>query len=220
MKIVNIDKKRIVQYVSMQLSSFFPLDEELNKTLLSTYVDMALERLAYCFSSINKKYYQNDNVAEFNVLNSDHYAMFLYFLSNTVYRQEGELTLAERLFLLNKSLHGLDAFYSISLPDIFYFVHPLGTVLGHANYSDYFVVYQGCTIGSTVAGKYPAFSKGVVMYEKSTVIGDCTVGENVIIGSNSSIIDCKIDHNSVVVGNYPTHRVLKNKYNVISGMFG
>lgn len=219
MKLINIDKESLGPYIVRQLSSFFPLDVRINKTLLLKYVGVALERIEHCIGSINKKYYQSDSIAEFNILNSDHYAMFLYFLSNTVYQKEGDSSLASKIFLLNKSLHGLDVFHSISLPEIFYFVHPVGTVLGNASYSDYFVVYQGCTVGATSSGIYPSFSKGVVLYEKSSVIGDCSVGENVIIGSNSSIINSEIQSNRVVVGNYPNHRILRNKANVIADMF-
>ena len=219
MKIINIDKEKIAAYLILQLTNFFPVEERIDRVILSAYIDASFQRLAYCFVSINKKYYQRNGVVEFNILNSDHYAVFLYLLSNTVYQKEGDSTLATRLFLLNKSLHGLDVFYSISLPEVFYFVHPIGTVLGGASYSDYFVVYQGCTVGATSAGMYPTFSKGVIMYEKSSVIGDCRLGENVIVGSNSSVINCEIEANSVVVGNYPQHRLLKNKANVITDMF-
>ena len=37
-------------------------------------------------------------------------------------------------------LHGIDVFFTVDLPDIFLFCHPLCTVLGRAQYSDYFLV--------------------------------------------------------------------------------
>ena len=39
----------------------------------------------------------------------------------------------DKLFLLNKALHGCDIYYEVALPSVFLLVHPLGTVLGRAS---------------------------------------------------------------------------------------
>jgi serine O-acetyltransferase len=39
-------------------------------------------------------------------------------------------TLADRIYYLNKALNGLDLFYEVEMPDVFYLDHPVGTVIG------------------------------------------------------------------------------------------
>ena len=73
------------------------------------------------------------------------------------------------------------------------------------------IFYQNVTVGSTVQGIFPEFSEKTILYSKSSVIGDCKIGKNVIIGANSSIINHNVQDNSVVLGNYPNNRIIKSK---------
>ena len=81
----------------------------------------------------------------FNYLHPDHYAMFLYLLANTVSRGDRANPLPFRLFYLNKVLHGLDVYHDTELPEVFQFMHPLGTVLGQAGRS----LYRGPQVRQT-----------------------------------------------------------------------
>jgi serine O-acetyltransferase len=173
----------------------------------------ALERLEFCFSNIHKKYYCQNGVSRFDHLNTDHMATFLYLLGNTVWSDEGDIELPTRLFYLNKILHGLDLFFSIKMPDIFLLVHPVGTVLGNAHYEDYFVAYQNCTVGA-VTDSYPAFKAGTILYSGCTVLGSCQLGENVILAANSMLVNTDIPNNSLVLGQYPFHKVVSNSKTV------
>ena len=120
--ILSIDQILLVQYVRRQLDQFFP--DNLPTDEIEAYIDDVLDRIVYCFSAINDKYYTKDSQTYFNHLNSDHYAMFLYFLSNTLYRNGADVRLCEKIFYLNKMLHGIDVFYSVELPEIFcLFIH-------------------------------------------------------------------------------------------------
>lgn len=218
----SLNKVELAAYVSAQLGHFFP-DGNLHEKALSVILPNTLKRLDYCFSHINRKYYQEvdanaQTVTCFNHLNSDHYASFLYLLSNEAWLSN-EIPLAEKLFYLNKSLNGLDCFYSVELPRIFMFVHPVGTVLGNANYQDYLVVYQNVTVGSTTDGEYPSFGRGCILYSKSSVIGNCKLGEDVVIGANSSLINYDVGNHQSVVGQYPDHKILSTKINVVNDVF-
>jgi hypothetical protein len=53
---------------------------------------------------------------------------------------------------------------------VFLLVHPLGTVLGRGNYSDFFVAYQRCGVGSNNE-VYPTFGKHVTLRPGSAVLG-------------------------------------------------
>ena len=196
---------QLIDYLSRQFELFYPDAMDVRTGLIKIMPDV-VERLEHCFLHIHKKYYFEQGEAVFNHLNSDHYAMFLYILANTAYRQDF-IQVAEKAFLLNKALHAIDAFYSITLPDIFLFVHPVGTVLGNANYADFLVVYQNVTVGSDLAGIYPDFGKANVLYSKSSVIGKCKIGDNVCIAANTFVRNMDVPDNSVVVGLYPANSV-------------
>ena len=185
---------------------------------ISSIIESSLLRLEYCFKEIKKKYYNdNDNIV-FNHLNSDHYAMFLYLVSNTAFSKDN-LHLAEKAFYLNKALHGLDIFYSVELPKVFLFVHPVGSVIGHATFSDYLIIYQNVTIGSDQDGIYPTFGEGTIVYSGSSIIGNCKINDNVIFSANSFIRNTKIDSNKVVVGQYPSSSTKPLNKSVIFNFF-
>jgi serine O-acetyltransferase len=139
--------------------------------------------------------------------------MFLYFLSNTLYKNGVDLSLCEKIFYLNKVLHGIDVFYELELPDIFLFVHPVGTVLGRAQYSDYLLVYQKCTIGSSHdVGDYPILGKYLAIYEGSSILGNCLIGDNCKFAAHSLIIDQDLDSNKIYIGTPSNYITQENKY--------
>ncbi len=88
-------------------------------------------------------------------------------------------------------MNSVDLYYQVALPDIFTFDHPLGSVMGRASYSDYFTFSQGCTVGNN-RGVYPRFGRSVFMLSNSKVVGDCEIGDNVIIGANAYVKDTDI----------------------------
>ena len=208
--VTSINGNYIVDYLSKQLNYFYPDSDIVSKSDLQSAFLIAMDRIEACFEKIELPYYRQGSTSYFNHLNGDHYSMFLYLISNELYKNQ-KINIATKVFLLNKALFGVDAFYSISLPKYFLFVHPLGTVLGKASYSDYLVVYQGVTIGANEAGEYPIFSERTVLYSNSSIIGNCHIGKDFILGANSSLINTKVPQNNMVVGNYPKHVVLENK---------
>ena len=192
-------------YVKKLLQLHFPDNAPLDFDCSS--IDKALSRIEYCHSHIKLKYFKESGVPVFNHLHGDHMAAFLWFLSNTLYLENPDNPTAFKISYLNKVLHGIDLFCSISMPDIFLLVHPVGTVLGNASYSDFMVVYQGCTIGSNGV-EYPTLGKYNIFYSNSSLIGSCKIGDNVVFGANSSILNLSVASDSLVVGAYPANRVL------------
>ncbi len=192
---------RLAEYIARQVYHTFP-DKQVDVNEIRSFVTAALDRVEFCFSRINNKYFSKEGQTYFNHLHSDQYSMFLYLLANSIWRMEGEIALAERIYYLNKNLHAIDTFYRIQLPDIFLFVHSVGTVLGHAHYSNYFVVYQGCTVGGK-SGIYPEIEQGVVMYNRSMLIGKCRIGNNCSIAPGAILIDMEVSEDRVVFGRHP-----------------
>jgi serine O-acetyltransferase len=108
-------------------------------------------------------------------------------------------------------MNSVELFYAIELPKHFCMEHPLGTVLGRAQYGDYFFFYQGCTVGGNNS-YYPVIGNNVTMYSNSKVLGNSHIGDNVVIGANAYIKDTDIPENSIVFGQYPDN-IIKSSMN-------
>jgi serine O-acetyltransferase len=183
-------------------------------------LDMALQRLEHCFGRIRRKYFHGGGGPVFNHLNTDQYAAFLYLLANTVYRADGDPGVASKLYALNKALHGLDVFYEVELPSVFMFQHPVGTVLGRAQYADYLLVYQRCSVGANLANTYPVIGPGVVMFGGSAVIGECRIAGNCWLSTGSLVMDATVPESSVVFGQSPALVMKPTARNVVRDIFG
>jgi serine O-acetyltransferase len=123
--------------------------------------------------------------------------MYVYLLSNTVYKQTGDARLAGKLFYLNKALHAFNCMYDAELPEIFSLVHVVGTVLGKAKYSNYLVVGQNCTIGA-VRGEYPELGERLILGSGASIIGKCHVGDDVMLAPGAQVFMRDIPSNSLV----------------------
>ncbi len=207
----------ISAYLAKQLSNFFP-DRQVMPGEIKPFVDGGLERLALCLAKISDKYLPPGQEKVFNQWITDHYAMFLYLVANTIYRMQGSKELAEKTYALNKALHAIDVYYEVKLPEVFFFQHPVGTVLGRGNYGNYFMVYQRCTVGAKDQ-VYPTIGEGVVMFGGSAIIGDCTVGDNVWISTGSSIMGHDVPNGSSVFGQSPNLTIKPTLRNVIRDLF-
>lgn len=184
-----------------QLKHFFPDGRLLGD--LKPLVDHSLAKIEYCFSKIKLKGYSDGGESRFNYLHSEQYAVFLYFASHLAWKEYNNLELASKLFYLNKALNGIVCMYDTVLPDIFVIVHSVGIVLGKANYSDYFAVYQNVTVGND-RGQMPTFGERVVLNGGSCVIGKCILGNNVSVAANSFLLHEHVPENSVAAGRSPS----------------
>jgi serine O-acetyltransferase len=215
--IQSLDTTSLGRFVADQINNLLP-DSALKSEILCPFIKKAVERTEHCFSKINNKYFFDGTQVRFNHLNTDQYAMFLYFLSNTIWQEVNDVQLASRVYYLNKVLNGLDVFYEVKLPDIFLFVHCIGTVLGRAEYNDYFVVYQRATVGGNNR-EYPHLGKGVVMYGNSALIGKCKIGDNCFISYGTIVIEKDIPPDMVAFGRHPDISYKQTKKTVIERFF-
>jgi serine O-acetyltransferase len=199
----SLDNTSLADYVARQLNQFFPDRDPVDPMKLRQWIDRAEERVYHCLSNIRKKYFNEDGTVHFNHLISDQYCMFLYMLSNYIYREGGDPGLSTKLYNLNKALHCVDIYFTTRLPDIFLLVHPLGTIIGRAQFSDYFIAYQGCTVGCLNDGVFPEFRGKTIMYANSSVLGHSVIGDNVCLAAGSTVVNETIGDNKVVLGNSP-----------------
>ena len=194
---LKISTNQLLQYVSKQVENFFP-DKYSLKEVINANLRKTLDRVEYCFSKINNKYYFKDGKVVFDYQHTDQYAAFLYFLSNTIWENSSDLIAANKVYSLNKALHGIDVFYEVQLPDIFFFSHPVGTVLGRAKYSDYLIVSQGVTVGGNKELVYPVFGEGTYLFSGSAIVGDSKIGANNLISIGSIIREENTPDNVIV----------------------
>lgn len=174
-----------------QLSNFFIVNQT-SKEILKNSIKGVLDEVEKCFLKRNNKYYLIDKEACFSNTNADQYTVFLYYFSRRMYKLflnskiEKYKELAEQLYYLNKIMHGVNLFYGIDLPEHFACEHPIGSVLGRAEYGDYLTIYQGVTIGGNFNSNgsivYPKLKNNIICFANSSIIGKCNIGSNVIIG--------------------------------------
>lgn len=147
--------------------------------------------------------------------------MFLYLLGHEAWKaglDEDASRSATKFYLLNKALHGCDVFFQIELPEVFWLAHPVGTVLGRAEYGNGFAAMQGCSVGNK-AGVYPRFGERVLMCANSSVIGGCRIGDDVCIGAGAMVIDTDVPDGSTVVGCGKGLRIIPKRSNLFASIF-
>ncbi|WP_254602065.1 hypothetical protein [Cupriavidus taiwanensis] len=153
------------------------------RPVIERNLDEALARTARCIDAVKMW-----KPGAFNYLHSSQYCQYLYYLANTIWRNERDAQTCTRLFLLNKALNGIDLFYEIEMPEIFFIGHSVGIVLAKATYGNYLVLYQNSTVGKN-HGAAPVIGDGVVMYPNSAIIGRSRVGAGSVIAQGVGVIN-------------------------------
>ena len=216
---LSLARNDLALYVRKQLENLFPDGTDLGD--LPRFVDLALARIDHCFSRVRLKGFFANGEARFSHWHSDQYAIFLYYLANSAFRERPGHPIADKAYALNKALHALDAFYEVELPDVFAVQHPVGTVLGRARYSDYFICYHNCTVGANLENEYPSFGRGIVMFGGGRVIGKTAVGDNTFVSTGAIIINgAELPADSILHGIYPKAARSPTPRNVVRDIFG
>ncbi|PWR04544.1 serine acetyltransferase [Meridianimarinicoccus roseus] len=203
----SLDPDQLADYAAAQCNTHFPDPQPVTAEDLRGAVPSALARLGHCFAQVGNRYFFDGTQSVFSHLHGDQYAMWLYMLSNELFRQRGDTQVCSKLFLLNKALHGCDIFYEVALPDVFLLVHPLGTVLGRGSYQDYFVAYQRCGIGSN-HDVYPRLGRHVTLRPGASVLGSSVVGAHCQLAAETLVLDAEIPDGTLVIGR-PGHTRMK-----------
>jgi serine O-acetyltransferase len=177
----------VTAYVGRQLDHFFP-DGKLAQQfpLLEQAMPSALRRVQHCIDAV-RMWPQG----EFDHLHSSQYCQFLYFLAHTVWKGSSDRALCNKLFGLNKALNGIDLFYEIEMPEVFFIGHSVGIVLAKATYGERLVLYQGCTVGKN-HGAAPVLGNEVVMYPGSRVLGGSVLGNGTVLAQGVSVVNRQV----------------------------
>lgn len=204
-------------YLEKQLEIYFP-DNLTKKYFNGSDVDRAfhegIERLEYCFKHINMSAYSDEKgETYFCHLHTDQYSQFLYYFMNSLWKISQNEIICKKVVLLNRTLSGLFVSYRCKLPDIYLTYHPVGTVLGDANYSNYFMALQNVTIntGAKENGEdTPYLGEGLYMAAGSSIIGNKSIGDWVTIGVNAVVHNQEIDHHKLVLNRNGKLEILEN----------
>jgi serine O-acetyltransferase len=216
--IVSLSPDALSAYLAAQVSVFFP-DRSVAGSELATFVKAGLDRIERNHSLQKRKYTRQGDSVCFDHLNTDQYAVFLYYVANSIHQMNGNRELAKKVYALNKALHAVDIYFEFLLPEVFVMQHPVGTVLGRADYGNYLFVYQQCLVGVGLDGKAPTLGEGVVLFGGSSVIGNSRIGSNAWISAGSLILDGNIPDNSSVFGRSPDLTVKPTNRSVVRDLF-
>jgi len=206
---MSMDKSSLENLLAKQLDNLLLFDRKTESAVLAEGVESALKKAEFCFSHCKNPFYRKDGETHFSPFHSGQYSVFLYYLSHCIWAEHGNSGLAERIYYLNKIFNSVDLFYQVKLPDIFHLDHPLGSVMGRAQYSEFFYFSQGCTVGNN-KGIYPSIGKRVSMMSGSSILGNSKIGDNCIISAHSLVKDQDVPPNSIVFGKSPD-LVIKTK---------
>ncbi len=205
-----IVKEEIINGLISQLKSFFPLSSK-EIVLLNSLSQEVFDRTEFCFSKNPNKYYFKGQDVYFNPYHSGQYTIFLYYFSNSIFRNnKSNSRLADKVYYLNKIMNACDLFYEVELPEILILDHPVGSVMGRAKFGNGFTFGQNCTVGNN-KGIFPVIGKNVWMTANSMILGNCKIGDNVILGAGTCVKDQDIPADSIVFGNSPNLIIKKNK---------
>jgi serine O-acetyltransferase len=177
------DPEALAGFVCRQLAHVIP-DGHDARASVQAALPAARARVARCVAGVRAWH-----TGGFDPLVSGQYASFLYLLSNEIWARHGDTATATRLFLLNKSLHALELFHEVELPEVFFLSHTPGLVFAKASYGNRLVVHQGCTVGRKVGGERPVIEERVVMFPNSMVIGHCHVRAGSVLAPGVCLVD-------------------------------
>lgn len=180
------------KFLSQQIRNILPYFD-INDAKLKKYEDRAISKTEILLSHLAVR---DSNY--FNIKVTWHLATFIYWLSREIWENEGSNDECEALFCLNKILNAIDLFYEVPMPNIFFLGgHTSGQVFVKASFEDYLVTFQNCTIGRNL-GDTPILGRYNVLYPGSSIIGNCVIGNNVVLGPGVQIVNRKIQDNTIL----------------------
>jgi serine O-acetyltransferase len=191
-------RESLLAYTVAQCAAVVPDGREAAfRAAADAHLDEALERLHRCINACAP--WRPD---EFNVLQSSQHTIFLYFLGNTIWKRSGDAEAATRLFLMNKAFNGIDLFYEIAMPEVFYIGHSVGIVLAKATYGNFLVLYQNSTVGRH-KDQIPVLGERVVLYPNTAVIGRSVVEDDAVVSQGTSVVNKRVPKASIAFAGAP-----------------
>jgi serine O-acetyltransferase len=199
----------LANYVAAQLHNMYPSEGiKYDLAAIMEIVPRALVRMRPILDAVHA--FEPDI---FNHFNSLQYATFLYLLGNEYWKIEPTGLIADRLFCLNRALNGMDLFYTVEMPEVFFISHGLGTVLGNATYGNRLVFFHNVTVGR-IGDNRPKIGENVILYPGTVITGSSVIGCNSVISAGIVLHNTSVPDNVVVMnkGAEPVFKSLHRDY--------
>ena len=94
-------KEDLQRHIETQLRNIMCADVDIGNC-----IDAAINRTNVCLNAANNSYYNRMAIGGVDPYHSCAYAILLYFLSNELYKRDGNGERAEKVYYLNKALNG------------------------------------------------------------------------------------------------------------------
>lgn len=211
---LSLPKEELKNYVRTQLSNNFPDKYDMKGNDIDKAFELGLERLENCYKYLAVPTYCNGRQTFFSHLHADQYAQFLYYFSNSLWKFSENKPICDKLMYLNRVLNNFFFSYKGCLPDIFFWGHPIGTILGNAVYSDFLVVFQNVTVNTSAdinGNPAPILGKGLYLATGAKIIGNQTIGNRVSISVDTIVFNQAIPDDKVVITNANGNVIVKER---------
>lgn len=129
----------------------------------------------------------------------------IYSMMREALISKGDVPHAEFFYKRLRKEFCIDIIPEIALEHPTRFVHPLGSVLGRAQYASHLVVYQNVGVGSNLKRERPVFNGPCVLFPGAKVLGRSVIGKNVYITANTVVMDQHVPDNCIVVPGVTAH---------------
>ncbi|WP_309607163.1 hypothetical protein [Phenylobacterium sp.] len=204
MKLRDHTRASLLDYTVAQCAAIVPDGREAAfRATVDAHLDEALVRLGRCIDACAPW-----RPGEFNVLQSSQHTIYLYYLANTIWTRSGDTAAPTRLFLMNKALNGIDLFYEIAMPEVFYIGHSVGIVLAKATYGNHLVLYQNATVGRH-KDQIPVIGERVVLYPGSAVVAGAVVADDAVISQGVRVIGRAVPRGMMVFAGGPGELIFR-----------
>lgn len=187
-----------IAYIARQLANICPGETpaEADVALLRTVaaeVDARFEFLASRVKILARTGIQPD---PYHVMK---HPIYLYLLARVIHECAiaDDSRIKDRLYCLNKALHGCSLFYKVKLPKVFFLNYATQIVTGDCLYGENLVLYQGVTIGG-YREKNPVLGNNVVLMPNSVISGSTVLGNNVVVSAGVVVINREVPDNTLV----------------------
>ncbi len=211
---LSLPKEELKSYISSQLANIFPDKYEMKGNDINSAFELGIERLENCYKYISTPAYCDGEQTFFSHLHADQYAQFLYYFSNSLWKLSENKPICDKLMYLNRVLNNFFFSYKGCLPDIFFFAHPVGSIIGNAVYSDFLVIFQGVTINTSTdsnGNPAPILGKGLHLSTGAKIIGNQPIGDRVSIGVDTVIYNQAIPDDKTVITNAAGKVIIKDR---------
>jgi serine O-acetyltransferase len=156
-----------------------------SKPIPDSYIEEAFSKtckdVKYHFPALS-----TDDIQQRIETNCNELAVFLFRLGRTLHENKQE-ELKPQIHWLLKELCACELYFNNEIGEGFYVVHGEGTVIGSRNkIGKGFIIHQGCTIGhkKNGVGSGNTIGNNVTMYCNASIIGELNIGNNVVIGGH------------------------------------